>query len=196
MTGSATITINPLPSPYDVIGGGSYCAGGSGYHVYLIGSQAGVSYQLHNGVTIVGAPMTGTGGALNFGIFTTPGVYTVTAATTATGCINTMADSAVISINPPPTAYALSGGGGYCPGSTGVHILLDSSNTGINYQLYYDGTPIGAATAGINAPLDFGLVTSAGTYTIKATNATTTCTTNMSGSDTVYVYTPLLAPIL
>ena len=30
MTGSAAVTINPLPAAYNVTGGGAYCAGGTG----------------------------------------------------------------------------------------------------------------------------------------------------------------------
>ena len=39
MTGSAAVTINPLPAAYNVTGGGAYCAGGFGVPVGLSGSQ-------------------------------------------------------------------------------------------------------------------------------------------------------------
>ncbi|MFI5196699.1 MAG: hypothetical protein ACHQD8_06390, partial [Chitinophagales bacterium] len=46
---SGAVVVNPQPSVYVVTGGGSYCAGGSGVHVRLSGSNSGISYQLYNG---------------------------------------------------------------------------------------------------------------------------------------------------
>ena len=42
MTGNATVTINPLPTAYNVTGGGPYCSGGAGMPVS--NSQSGVNY--------------------------------------------------------------------------------------------------------------------------------------------------------
>ena len=187
MSGSATITVNPLPTPYLVTGGGSYCTGGTGYHIFMVASYPGISYQLYFGPTPMGLPVAGTGSALDFGVHTGAGSYTVFATNTLTGCTNTMAGSATITINPAPNVYPITGGGGYCTGGSGVHLGLDSSNTGIHYQLFHAGTAVGGFLTGINAPLDFGLETVAGTYTVRATNATTTCSVNMSGTDTVSI---------
>ena len=46
MTGSAAVTINPLPAAYNVTGGGAYCAGGFGVPVGLSDSEARNQYQL------------------------------------------------------------------------------------------------------------------------------------------------------
>ncbi len=184
---TTTVNVNPLPTLHSVTGGGSYCSGGVGVSIYLSTSSIGVSYQLYLGSSAVGAPLAGTGAVLNFGLQTAAGVYTVVATNATTGCSATMAGSVSISINPLPMVNNITGGGSYCAGSTGVHIGLDGSSSGINYQLYNGSTIVGSAIAGTGTPLDFGLITAAGTYHVVATNATTTCTNTMSGTVTVTI---------
>jgi len=190
MPGSVTISINPLPSSYAVTGGGSYCPGGTGYHIYLVASQGGVSYQLYNGAAATGVSISGTGGALDFGIHSASGTYTVIATNLTTGCTRTMTGTATITVNTSPTIFALLGGGSYCAGGTGAHVGLDSSTTGIDYQLYNSGTAYGSPISGTGIPLDFGLISAAGLYTIIATNPATACTSDMSGSATVVINPP------
>ena len=180
MTGTATITINPLPTIFTVTGGGSYCAGGTGVHVGLSNSTVGVSYQLYDGATLMNT-MAGTGAALDFGLETAAGTYTVLATNTTTFCTNNMSGSAIVVINPLPTAYTVTGGGAYCAGGTGVHVGLSNSDLGINYQLY-DGATLVTTVAGIGGALDFGLQTAAGTYAVVGTNATTGCINPMTGN--------------
>ncbi len=184
MAGTQTIVINPLPNLYtvSVAGGGLYCAGGAGQIISLSGSQVGINYQLYRGGVLVGTPIAGTGTGFNFPSQTVAGTYTVVATNTLTLCTNTMTGSAVIIINPAPTVYNVTGGGGYCAGGAGNHIGLSASDIGVNYQLYNSGTLSGAPVSGLGGTLDFGSLTSAGTYTVIATNAATTCTANMASS--------------
>ena len=51
------------------------------------------------------------------------------------------------------TNYNVTGGGGFCTGSSGVHVGLAGSVTGISYQLYIDGSPAGSPVAGTGSPL-------------------------------------------
>ncbi len=187
MTGSASVSTYPLPVVYNVTGGGNYCTGGAGVVVGLSGSNTGISYQLMLGTAPTGAPVTGTGLAISFGLQTGAGTYTVVAMNTTTGCTNTMNGSAVVGINALPTAYTVTGGGNYCAGGTGLHIGLSGSNTGMTYRLYLGITPVGAPIAGTGAALDFGLKTAAGIYTVVATNVSTTCTNTMTGSVTIAI---------
>jgi uncharacterized protein YjdB len=191
MSGSAIISINPLPVIYNVTGGGSYCAGGVGLHVYLSGSTSGVSYQLYNGTATAGLPQTGTGGVIDFGLHVSSGSR-IAVATSGAGCTDTMSGSATIVINPLPTAIPMITGGSYCAGGAGVNVGLTGSNTGFTYQLFNSSTPMGSAIAGSGFPLSFGLETLAGTYTVIATNSTTSCSGPMSGSEIV-VMNPLPA---
>ncbi len=185
MTGSAAVAVDPLPAAFTVTGGGDYCTGGSGVNVGLSNSVIGVDYQLYNGGSTVGAPMTGSGFALDFGMQTATGTYTVIATDMTAGCTMTMSGSAVVNTNVLPVVYAVTGGGNYCAGGAGVHVGLVSSQTGVNYQLQIGTSAAGGMVAGTGGALDFGAQTMGGVYTVKATNAVTGCTINMSGTATV-----------
>lgn len=187
MNGSAVVTIDPLPTVYTVTGSGGYCSGGSGRPVTLSGSNTGISYQLYNNGMIVNSPMPGTGTVLNFGMFTDPGTYTIVATNTGTTCTANMASNAIISVNPLPTAYNVTGGGDYCAGGAGVHVGIASSTPGVSYQLWNSGMMVGTAVAGTGSAIDFGMKTASGNYTVTAANGTTLCTNTMNGSATVVV---------
>ncbi len=186
MAGAAVITVNSLPPSFAVLGGGNYCTGGAGYHIYLSSSTPGVSYQLIMGGGSIGGLIAGTGAGVDFGLQTAPGTYTVVASNTGTGCNSNMTGSATINLYPLPVIHnvTVSDGGNYCITGTGVHVGLDGSDTGVHYQLFRDGLSLGSAMAGTGSALDFGLH-NAGSYTIVATNPTTSCTSNMSGTATV-----------
>jgi hypothetical protein len=187
MTGSATITINPLPAAYNVTGTGSYCAGGTGITIGLANSDAGINYQLYLGNSTVGSPVAGTGSAISFGQQTASGTYTVVATNTNTTCISNMTGSAVITINPLPTAYSVTGTGSYCAGGSGLSIGLANSDNGINYQLYLGNSTVGSPVAGTGSAISFGLQTASGIYTVVANNTTTSCVSNMTGSATITI---------
>ncbi len=182
MTGSSVVVINALPTLYNVTGGGNYCSGGTGVHIYLSGSNTGISYQLMKGVTAVGAPIAGTGAMLNFGLITASGIYTVVATNTSSLCTANMVGSVTVGIDALPIAYTVSGGGNYCIGGTGLSVALSGSNTGVSYQLLLGGSPVGAAIPGTGLGLNFGTQTATGSYTIRATNTVTGCVNMMTGS--------------
>jgi len=183
---TATVTVNPLPPLFTVTGGGVYCAGGAGLHVGLGGSTGGVMYQLFNGASPAGFPLSGSGSALDFGLQTAGGTYTVAAVNSVTGCSRAMTGSVTVSINPVPAVIPISGGGSYCAGGAGFHITLGGSVVGINYQLH-NGLFISPVMAGTGSALDFGAETLDGTYTVTATNPLTSCTSIMSGTAVITV---------
>ncbi len=185
MSGSAVVSISNLPNVQTVSGGGTICAGGTGAMIYLSNSQGGVNYQLYNGGAPVGGPIGGTGSAINFGAQTNGGVYTVQATNASTGCVRNMNGTAVINVNPQPAAQIVTGGGNYCTGESGVSVGLGSSNSGVNYQLYYGSTAVGAPVSGTGAPLSFGLQTGVGNYSVVATTAATGCSRSMTGTVSV-----------
>ena len=193
MAGTVNVSVNPLPNAYKLLGGGSYCAFGAGQHIKLSWSDPSVNYTLMmGGLPVAGATsIPGIGDTLDFGIFTTPGVYTAIGIDNTTSCPKNQLGTVAISINPLPAIYTttVSGTGNYCAGDAGLHILLSGSNSGINYQLYHGGA-IGTPLGGTGAALDFGIHTTAGSYTVVATNAFTGCVSNMSGSGTINIITP------
>ena len=100
-TASGTITVNPLPSTFNVTGD-TYSSDGKGLLIGLNGSQTGVSYQLMSGSTSIGTQQSGTGSALSFGKQITLGTFYVTA---SNGCIATMSGSASLVANPLPGVF-------------------------------------------------------------------------------------------
>lgn len=120
------------------------------------------------------------------------GVYTLTV---TNGCGSTASATTSVIVNPAPNNYSVTGGGSYCADGTGVAIGLSNSDAGVNYQLVNGGSPVGSAVAGTGSALSFSLQTAAGTYTVLATDGTTSCSSGMNGSAAV-VITPTVTPSL
>jgi hypothetical protein len=183
---SVVVTVNGLPANYSVSGGGAYCTGGSGVTISLSGSESGVTYTLWKDGSATAISQTGTGAGLTFTGVTAAGNYTVVA-TNASSCSATMTGNATVSVIALPTVYNVTGGGSYCTGGAGVSITLSNSQTGFNYELLLGGVPTGTILAGTTGnSLTFTDVKTAGTYTIKATNASS-CEALMSGSVTITI---------
>ena len=188
MSGTANVSVNPLPATFTVGGGGNYCAGGTGKDISLGGSAIGFNYQLMNGSTPVGTPRSGTGSSIDFGLQTAAGAYTVVATNSSTGCFAPMTGTATITITPLPTADTVTGGGSYCSGTGGVPVGLNSSSTGVNYKLYNGAAFVDSVAGSTPLPIPFGLQTTPGIYTVIASNPATGCSSNMIGSVTVGIY--------
>ena len=103
-------------------------------------------------------------------------------------CNQALASTTTVTLNTLPSA-SLTGGGVYCPGGAGVAVGLHNSTIGINYQLQLNGVNDGTPVAGTGSAISFGLKTLAGTYTVIATNTTTTCTAAMTGSAFITICT-------
>lgn len=182
-----SVTINANPTAFAMTGGGAFCAGAAGVAVGLGGSQSGVNYQLLRDGNPVGSPVPGTGAALAFGNQNTAGTYTVAASHASTACATAMTGTAVVTSNALPTSFTVTGGGSFCAGASGVAVGLSGSQSGVNYQLLRDGNPVGSVVPGTGAALSFGNQTAAGAYTVSASNATTNCSTGMSGNAGVVI---------
>jgi len=115
-----------------------------------------------------------------------PGVtttYTVTVVS-ADGC--TGSDDVVVSIDPIPAVFNVTGGGSYCIGGTGVEVGLDGSETGTDYELFLDGVSTTNTIAGTGSAISYGDQAALGTYTVEATN---NCgTVSMNGNAVVDLY--------
>ncbi|NBU71417.1 MAG: hypothetical protein EBS53_08210, partial [Bacteroidetes bacterium] len=69
-----------------------------------------------------------------------------------------------------PQGYVVTGGGTVCPGTAGHAVVLSGSEAGVRYILQLNGVSTGDTLTGTGASLNFGLRTTAGTYTVEARN--------------------------
>ncbi|MGC9375014.1 MAG: hypothetical protein ACP5DQ_08250 [Bacteroidales bacterium] len=141
-------------------------------------------------------------------ISSSPYSFDVTPGTTTTYTIDSVSDNTgittgstifgepvTVTVVPIPTAYNVTDGGSYCAGGSGVPVGLDGSEIGVDYELFVDGLPAGSIVAGDGGAISFGNQTTAGNYTVEATDASGTCSQPMNGSATVTI-NPLPAAIL
>jgi hypothetical protein len=187
MTGTSVVNMLPAPNVYDMTGGGTICAGDAGVNVGLEWSVIGINYQLYRGATTVGSPAAGITGPINFGLINTAGTYTILATNAITGCTSNMDSSAVITVNPAPATFNVTGGGTTCFGTGSVTVGLDGSLSGFTYQLYNGSAAVGTPVAGTGAAISFGSQNVTGIYSVSATNTATSCTGGMTGTVTVII---------
>ncbi len=126
-TSQGATILKILANSYNVTGGGAYCSGGSGVAVGLDDSEPDTTYQLQLNGTNIGAPVTGTGNAISFGLQTAAGTYTVLA-TPLSGPVP-MNGNVTVTINPLPTPTA----GSNTPQCSGSTLNLTAGG-GANYS--------------------------------------------------------------
>jgi PKD repeat protein len=175
-----SITLNPAPIVFNVKPAGVSCVGDT---VSITGSQLGILYQLRrDGLFNVGAPIAGTGNPITFGPQYVAGIYTVEASNPLTNCKILMNGTA--NINPLPTPFTVVPSGDTC---AGVSIGLSGSQLNVRYILKRDTLWIDTLD-GTGFPLEFGIQTIPGIYTIFGFDLTTykLCSNEMAGSTIIH----------
>ena len=186
MTGNAIIIIDPIPTVYDVTGGGSFCSGGTGVAVGLSGSQVNVNYQLQLDNVNSGASVPGTGIALNFGNKTVAGMYTVIATyASATACAVNMNKNAVVTVNPIPTPVIT--GLAATQNLSSVVYTTQSGMTGYSWTVSSGGTITAGGTATDNTATVKWNTVGPQTISVNYSNASS-CTAVIPTAYAVTVY--------
>ncbi len=116
-------------APAPITGGGTVLCPGS--TTVLADATTGGTWITSN--TAVATANLFTGAVVGVGAGTATISYT-----TAGGTVTT-----IVAVEPLPTLYHITGGGGYCLGGAGVNIGLSGSDAGIMYQLYSGTSPLG-----------------------------------------------------
>lgn len=238
MIGSATLTVSPNPTSYNLGGMSHYCSSGSGTTLTLSGSQSGVNYQLlsgfqsglsaqyYNNMTLTGSPVvTEIDGNINHPDFvasTRPsgvnstqfsvnwsgflqipvsGNYTFTTVSddgirlwvNGNEVINDWNDHSQTNDNSPSMYFTagqyISIQCQYYQNGGGAVAELEWTYPGQTIQIipstqFYTYSTLGSSTPGTGNPLSFTNITS-GTYSLLATNASSSCSGIMNGSITV-----------
>ena len=173
------VTVNSLPAA--ILGTLNVCPGSA---TSLSSPPGGGTWS--SASTLIATVVSGTGVVTGVA----PGTSLVTYTAPVTGCTR----NAIVTVNPLPALFTVTGGGSYCAGDTGRHIGLSGSVSGVSYQLFNGAAPSGAALIGTSGSLDFG-VHSSGTYTVMATSTTAGgCSRQMTGTVTITV-NPLPSPV-
>lgn len=167
---------------------GSVSGVGAGNFALNGGSGASVSTVSGSGATRTVDVQVGTGaGTLRLDMVNASGITPTVSGLPFNG------DS--ITVNANPSAFSVTGGGVSCNGS-GVAVGLSGSEVGVNYQLLRDAAPVGSPVAGTGNALSFGVQTVAGTYTVQASNSSTSCGAAMTGNVVVTATTaPTVNPL-
>lgn len=169
-SGSAVITINPLPTA-TISGNTSVCQNGNSPLVTFTGGS-GVApytfvYRIGNGND---QTVTSTGNTATVSVpVTTAGSFTYTLISVqdagSTACSNSASGSVTIVVNPQPVkAIVTTNNTHLCNGETGV-LKVTNYVTGSSYYWYKDGALIRTTTG------DTIQVTTAGSYTVLVVNA-------------------------
>ncbi|MGM0566198.1 MAG: gliding motility-associated C-terminal domain-containing protein [Bacteroidota bacterium] len=178
----AFLEVNSLPQVYYVYGGGQVCENGQGANIFLNNSETGVNYELIKDSNTTVAVREGTGQEIDFGTYAAEGSYTVRGVNENTACQNNMNGQAVIEVLPTPQSFNLISEGVICEGSDGTTILLENSETGIQYSLFLGGNATGYQLIGTGGPLNFENISIPGSYSVLATDINSGCESYMNNT--------------
>ena len=104
-----TITVDPLPAAFNLIGGGQACSGDS-VELLLDDSELNVNYELFRNSAYTGITVGGTGDTISFGYFTDvsqSGSYEAVAVSSSGNCTQNMTGTQTVTITqrPDPEPY-------------------------------------------------------------------------------------------
>ncbi|MEO1050864.1 MAG: gliding motility-associated C-terminal domain-containing protein [Bacteroidota bacterium] len=139
LSGTVEVTVESLPAAFNLTNTGEtvICSGTTNSAaIGLDGSEALISYQLLRDGNTVGAPLTGTGAALNFPTQTEAGVYTITGETEGS-CLTQMNGSVTVTLaNIPDAAVTIAGNSrnSVCVGDNMVVYTTSAINGATSYE--------------------------------------------------------------
>jgi gliding motility-associated-like protein len=193
MTNRVTLTVNPLPVAFTMVGSGYFCDVNDGAEIGLDGQEYSVKYILQyddgsgnrnwsqaNGGT--------TNDTIVFGQFVDEGLYTVIGITDK-GCTSNMHGEITVSQKPAPVDYrVLAQDTSYCSGGAGVEFILEHSEADITYTVYDEFNRVVNETTGTGADsLSLGMFTK-GSYVVIGTYGGDACETPMNKGNSIAVY--------
>lgn len=200
LNNTQVITVNPLPDATLAVSATSaaICSGTS-TEVTVAQSEVGVTYQLRNnsGNTSVGVPVAGTGGQieLSTGILNATTTFNVFATVNATGCSQQLTATQTVTVTSLPDAGLAVGATNstVCRGNSS-NVTVVGSVVGVTCQLRNnsDDSNVGSAVAGTGGTIELstGVLTSTTTFNVLATVTGSTCSVQLSATQTITVADP------
>lgn len=186
---ATTITIdNPPPQPGAPSGPGQLCMNPDDTQYTSTGASGATSYQWDLTPSTAGnVSWTGTSATVYWSD-TYVGNAQLKLSAFTNGCQGPWSETLDITIAEGPQAFNMTGGGTYCGTSgIGLEVGLDGSQTGVDYTLYFNGSPTTTIVPGTGSAITFGSQAGAGDYTARGEGTATTCTNMMTGTATVEV---------
>jgi gliding motility-associated-like protein len=191
MNNSITIIEDSGPDPVNLVAEneGLYCEGGSGVEISLETRQDGVIYGLYYSSVDAANFLTEPDDLNSFGVYTDIGNYILQGYIEG-GCDAIPLDTVTVGYDAVPQAYSLSVEGHLCDSTGSAIILLENSETNVDYQLYFDDGSgfiyTGTSFTGEGDTVQI-TVYDAGSYYIEGffNDGTSACSSVMA--DTVYV---------
>ncbi len=184
------VRVNPLPVPV-ITGPNTVCVGST----VIYGTDTAMNAYTWS---------TSAGGSIISGLWTDSITVTWNTAgpqwvnifyTDSNGCTDTLPTIYNVTVDTVPTVFNVTGGGIICANDSAL-IGLDSSQTGMTYNLIYFGPgSIVGTHVGTNSPFSFGYYSSLGTYIVVASNGATGCNDTMNGS-AIIIVNPLPIPTI
>ncbi len=199
-TVTSTVTVNPTPLASATPLSQSACSG-SAITPIIFGTTNGVSgtnytWTRDNTSAATGIASSGTqfvSGTLTNASSQTTVTFNITAVGPgASACAGTPT-TATVTVYNNATSYSVTGGGSYCSPGAGMPVGLTNSQSGYDYQLLLNGTPVGSPVNGNGSPISFGNQQASGTYTVLATNSG--CSKPMNGSAVINAITTVTPTI-
>lgn len=191
MTGTATITVNVLPTQFNMTGGGAFCASGGSVSITLTGSQTGVNYQLRLGTTNVQAAKSGTGSGLNWTGINAAGTYTIVATHSTTTCVNTMSGNAVVTSNAVSVGGTVNSSTAYFTSGSGTLTLTGHTGSVLQWEYFTGSTWQTVTPSNTTTTLNYSNVTSTTSYRAVVQNGVCAATTAAQATITIYA-TPVV----
>ncbi len=197
MLNRVTLTVNPLPIAFKMIGSGFFCDLADGAEIGINGSELAIDYTLQfddGSGKLNWANATGGGDTIIFGKFIDVGLYTVVAITDK-GCTSSMNGEVAVTQKPAPQDFVvLSEDTAYCSNYPGVELWMQHSETDIVYSVYDDTNTLINEVQGDGADsISLGIYTQ-GRYSVVGAYGGDACETDMNGGDVVVV-TEIAAPV-
>ncbi len=179
---SITITVNPLPQQFSLAGGGTVCENQDPQNIILQNSEQQTDYYLLKDGIPTGLVKNGNGYALDFGVWTDNGNYTVSAKNSITQCQNNMANGVQVLINPLPVADA----GPDVSILSGESTVLSGNASGGSGSYSYQWQPSYLCLTPLNQNTQTQPLGQSYIFTLSVNDLQTQCA---SSPDTVIVYT-------